>query len=322
VAPDVFNAWATRNGFSTSLRIIQLDGSPNFAPHTLPLTGSDQIAQYVASDQGRWTIAYDEFGYAKVYGAPAAWVQNESGNYVQPFAQNIASALTAAQLRPDLSQELSGVYVNPAADAYPISAYSYVVTQCNNPGDRPTCKGTYSNGGITETFEKWLRYIACDGQVNMARIGYSPLPTNLSQEISNSIARIDGKPAEQLNAGNCANPTFSGSLGADSQSPGDPLSNVASLGGTSGSDAAAQAASTAGPTADNAAAAAAASSGKAGSGVKSANGGSKTYRNIAPVVYTHQGIPTNSPWPLIAFLAVLALPPVVVGIRRLRRRDA
>ena len=328
VAPDVFTAWAARNSFSTTLRIIQLDSSPNFAPKTLALTGSDQIAQYVASSQGAGTIAYDEFGYAKVYGAPAAWVQNESGNYVQPFAQNIASALTAARLRPDLSQELSGVYVNPNADAYPISAYSYIVTQCNNPGDRPTCKGTYSNTGIIETFEKWLRYIACDGQVNMARIGYSPLPPNLSQEISNSIARINGKPAEQLNGGNCANPTFGGSLGSDSESQPDPLANVADLSGSGGNDVAAAASSGGGGGAaassnatSDAAASGAASTGKAGSGVKSANGGSKNWRNATPVAYTRPGLPTNSLWPLIAFLAVLALPPIVVGIRRLRRAD-
>ena len=40
-----------------------------------------------------------------------------------------------------------------------------------------------------------MRYIACDGQVNMARIGYSPLPPNLSQEIANSIGRMQGTGA-------------------------------------------------------------------------------------------------------------------------------
>src|SRR5262249_36857774 len=160
-----------------------------------------------ASSAGKWAIAYDEFGYAKTYGAPAAWVQNESGAYVQPYAQNISAALEAATLRPDLSQELSGVYVSTNPLAYPISAYSYIVTQCT-PGNRPPSKGTYSNGGAAETFNQWLRYIACDGQANMARIGYSPLPPNLSQEIANSIARLTGHAAEQLNAGNCSNPRF------------------------------------------------------------------------------------------------------------------
>ena len=76
-------------------------------PRRVALNGSDQIAQYVAGGSGKWSIAYDEFGYAVTYGAPAAWVQNASGNWVLPYAQNISAALESATLRPDLSQELS-----------------------------------------------------------------------------------------------------------------------------------------------------------------------------------------------------------------------
>src|SRR5262249_46347655 len=187
VAPDLFGPWASKNQLPTNVRIIQLDSSPGFAPHTLALSGSDQIAQYVASGNGKWSIAYDEFGYAKTYGAPAAWVQNASGTFVQPYAQNISAALESATLRPDLSQELSGAYNSSNPDACPISPYSYIVTQCAKAADRPTCKGPYPNAGISETLAKWLRYVACDGQVNMARIGYSPLPPNLSQEVANAI---------------------------------------------------------------------------------------------------------------------------------------
>jgi phosphate transport system substrate-binding protein len=328
--PGLFNSWAGRFGLPTSVRIIQLDSVPNFAPKTLALTGSDQIAQYVASGQGQWSIAYDEFGYAKVYGAPAAWVQNQSGTYVQPYAANISAALVGATLRPDLSQELSGVYTNPDPLTYPISAYSYIVTQCAPTADRATCKAPYPNGGVTETFQKWLRYIACDGQVNMARIGYSPLPPSLSQEIANSIGRMTGAAPEQLSQANCANPRFAGNLGADSSSAPDPLAAVQSLSG-SGSNAAAAGAgpsssSAAGGAAGGAAAAGAAGdasgAGKAGSGVKAVGGGSTDIRSVSPVAYTRPGLPGTSSLPLLAFLAVLAVPPIVVGVRRLRRRDA
>ena len=90
------------------------------------------------------------------------------------------------------------MYAQPNPVAYPISAYSYLVTQCA-PGGRPaTCKGPYTNPGVSETLAKWMRYIACEGQVNMAQIGYSPLPPNLSQELVNSIARMKGEEPEQL----------------------------------------------------------------------------------------------------------------------------
>ena len=321
-APGVFASWAAANRLPTNVRIIQLDSSPSFAPKTLALNGSDQIAQFVASNSGKWAIAYDEFGYALTYGAPAAWVQNAAGNYVQPYAQNISSALEGATLRPDLSQELSGVYNSPNPDAYPISAYSYVVTQCkNSAGDRPTCKGSYPNPGISETFTKWLRYIACDGQVNMARIGYSPLPANLSQEIANSIGRLEGVAPEALNVGNCANPRFAGSLGDGSGSPPDPLAQVADLSGSAGTAAAADAsASTGGGAVAGAGAAATATGSKvSASGVKAVGGGSTDWRDASPVAYTRPGLPSSSTLPLLVFLALLTVPPILLGIRRLRR---
>ena len=321
IAPDVFKPWAARNGLPTNVRIIQLDGTPGFAPKTLSLNGSDQIAQFVAGGSGKWSIAYDEFGYAVTYGAPAAWVKNASGNWVLPYAQNISAALESATLRPDLSQELSGVYSSPNAEAYPISAYSYMVTQCARTGDRPTCKGPYPNGGVAETLALWQRYIACDGQVNMARIGYSPLPPNLSQEIANSIARMQGSAPEVLTADNCANPRFRGSLGGGSTSPPDPLAGVADLSG--GADAVAPTAAgdtaAAATGAPGAAAAASAAAGKSGA-TKAVGGGSGTFRDAHPVAYTRPGVPGGTALPLLAFLAIVALPPLVAGAITVRRR--
>ena len=108
---------------------------------TQAFNGSDQIAQFIASPGGDGSIGYDEFGYSQVYGAPSAWIQNANGEWVLPYAANISAALEDARLRPDLSQELSGVYNSARPGAYPISAYSYIVTQCAPAGDRPTCTG-------------------------------------------------------------------------------------------------------------------------------------------------------------------------------------
>jgi phosphate transport system substrate-binding protein len=341
VAPDIFTPWARRYQFPTDVRIIQLDSAPNFAPKTLALTGSDQIAQTIASNGGKWAIAYDEFGYAKTYKAPTAWVYNKAGNAVLPYAQNISAALESATLRPDLSQELSGVYDSPNTEAYPLSAYSYMVTQCAPSGERPTCKAAYPNSGISETLTKWMRYIACDGQVNMARIGYSPLPPNLSQEVANSIARLTGTSAETLNAGNCNNPRFRGSLGAGASSPADPYDKVTSLGG--GSSAAASGSSGATASGATGSTAATASGGRTttitsidpvtgevvtkevpldASGdplTESVGGGSASWRLAAPVEYNR---PAGSGLPavvLVLFLLVVVTPPVaMVGIRRAR----
>jgi phosphate transport system substrate-binding protein len=270
--PGLFNSWAAKNGLSTTVRIIDLTTAPNFTPLNLGLDGSDQIAQYVASSGGTWSISYDEFGYAKTYGASAAWVDNGGGKWVLPYAGNISAALNAAKLRPDLSQDLSGVYTSADPLAYPISAYSYILTQCAASASRATCKGNYSNAGIAATLTKWLRYIACDGQVSMARIGYSPLPPNLSQEIANSIGRMNGTAPETLTAGNCVNPRFRGSLGAGAYGPPDPYLSLPAggLGGTGGTTG--TGATGAGAGAATGAAGAASGAGTTGTGAASGNG--------------------------------------------------
>ena len=264
-----------------------------------------------SNSQGLWSIAYDEAAYGVVYNVPEAWVQNASGAFVQPYAQNISAALESAHLRADLSQDLSAVYTSANPLTYPISAYSYLVTQCARAGDRPTCAGPYTNSGVTSTLAKWMRYIACEGQVSMARNRYSPLPPNLSQEMANSIGRMQGTAPEQLSAANCANPRFKGSLGDDATSPPDPLRNVAnrstatnapgSGGSTGGGTQAAGAtpgASTAGasPAGGAVAAGGANAAGGAAAGLDAgvsgatnnpalALGGTGTYRSSAPVVY-------------------------------------
>jgi phosphate transport system substrate-binding protein len=317
--PALFGQWVAKNQLPTTVRIIQLDGTPGFAPKTVALSGSDQIAQFTGSSP--WTIAYDEFGYAKTYNVPVAWVQNASGAFVQPFAQNISAALESAALRPDLSQELAGVYASGNPLAYPISAYSYLVTQCSPAGDRPTCHGPYADSGVAQTLSKWMRYIACDGQVNMAAIGYSPLPPNLSQEITNSVARMTGGAAEQLNRGNCANPRFAGNLGAGATSPPDPLANVPSLAGSSGAAAASKSASSnAAASSASGATASGSASGRAGD-PKSVGGGSTSYRKLHPVAYSRDkgANHSNSSTVVWVFLALVVVPPLVFGLVRYGR---
>ncbi len=356
-APDVFARWAARHQVNPNVRL--LEPPPGFAPKTQGLGGSDQIAQFIAGDSGAWSIGYDEFGYAKTYNVPSAWIQNRSGKWVLPYAENISAALESATLRPDLSQELSGVYASGNPKAYPISAYSYVVTQCRK-GDRASCQGPYSDQGITDTLGPWLRYIACDGQANMARIGYSPLPPNLSQEMANAVSRLTGEPAERLTAANCGNPRFRGGLGPGSESPRDPYEDLeggvcaaagcnpddpggaagpdgpasgpgggpdAADGGGSGpgaTDPAADGATGDGPAEEEAATGPIDESASAG-GVgrtgdqQAVGGGSGTWRSASPANY-RGGRPSGlSPATSFALVAALVVPLFVVGGLRRRR---
>ena len=117
----------------------------------------------------------------------------------------------------------------------------------------------------------------------MAHIGYSPLPPNLSQEIANSIARMNGTAAEQLNAGNCANPRFDPNYRPPG-SPTDPLVDAGLLaGGPEAADGSTANGSTASAfTSDEVAAGEAA--GRLGA-TRSAGGGSGDWRKAEPVAY-------------------------------------
>jgi phosphate transport system substrate-binding protein len=193
----------------------------------------------------------------------------------------------------------------------------------------------------------------------MAQLGYSPLPPVLSQEMANSIGRLTGSAPEQLNASNCNNPRFSGSLGVGAQSPRDPYlgldgftgnpdpgetttgSQTTGDGGSAGGPAGASGPTRAsGPAANSGAvgpaatgagtgatgaeaeASAGAGAGRAGSGAASAGGGSTEWRSVEPVLYARAPLDASR-WPLIVFLAVLALPvgAVTIGRRVARSRS-
>ena len=231
--PTDYAAWAAQNGFSTGSRILEVDNASS--PTNMACqSGSDTEANYIAAN--RWTIGYDEFGYAKVYNDNVAWVQNASGNWVQPYAVNISAALESAQLAADTSQNLTAVYTSTNPAAYPISAYSYILVQCAPNSARSTCISPYSNQGIANTMAQFMNYVACAGQIHMAAIGYAPLPPQLSQFLADAVGYMLNQPAQQLNASNCSNPTFSGSLGADASPPPLPPIGNAPGGSATGAE--------------------------------------------------------------------------------------
>ncbi|MFI6308382.1 substrate-binding domain-containing protein [Amycolatopsis thailandensis] len=324
-APDAYNRFVSRNvgngmgNLPAGVRPIQLPGQGPDAEWYRLLADSDQIATTMDNATIPFSIGYDEFAYAQRYEVPTAWVQNGAGQYTQPYAENIAAALKHAELRPDLSQKLDRVYTNTDPKSYPISAYSYVMMPCTN--GRDTCRGGYGDPGKTETITAFLEHVACDGQINMARIGYSPLPPNLSQEVMNSNARLTGQPAKQLNADNCANPTFRGSLGDGAASPPDPLVTGGIINpdgkpkaGTGATGPSVSAGPSTGPTGGDKTATA-----TAGPDEESAGGGSKNWREASPASYDEGGFGGFGGWAALVLFVAIVAPLVVRGvIRKLR----
>ncbi len=103
-------------------------------------------------------------------------------------------------LHTDLTQDLTNVYTNPLPNAYPLSAYSYLVTPCSpslgrGPGHLvrgPAGPVDRSRPQKGQALGQFVDFMACAGQQQMATLGYSPLPPNLVQEDFNAIGRLNG----------------------------------------------------------------------------------------------------------------------------------
>jgi phosphate transport system substrate-binding protein len=182
--------------------------------------GSDIASNDVSAQNG--AITYVETAYAYEHAKPCAYVQNASGHYVIPTQVNDAVALEGAELLPDLEQKLQGVYTNSQADAYPISAYSYLITQKST--EEP------QKGAVLGQF---IEFLACRGQDAAGQLGYSPLPPNLVQDDFDAIDRINGaaKAPPTPTAANCPNPYVDGTTPL----PGEP--GVEGTGGNQGGSA-------------------------------------------------------------------------------------
>jgi phosphate transport system substrate-binding protein len=203
---------------------------PSF-PGSVSQRGSDGVANFVANDSvGRGAIGYVEAGYAFGRGFPVVSLRNKSGHYAQPTSANDAVALTHATLNPDLTQNLTGVYNAPEANAYPLASYSYLVTQTS--GFDPA-KG--------EVLGKFIIYIACAGQQEAAPLGYSPMPKNLVLADFDAIKRIPGAPAPPpVDYEHCPNPNLKpggggGGGGGTTPPPGGHTTPPPSSGGNQGS---------------------------------------------------------------------------------------
>jgi phosphate transport system substrate-binding protein len=136
--------------------------------------GSDGIANYVSQPYNNGSIGYAEAAYGKAYAVPLVSLRNQSGQYVQPTAVNVAVALTKAIINSDHTQNLYGVYTNPDPRAYPMSSYSYMIVPT-------TLTRPFTDDAQGATLSRFILYYLCQGQQEAAPLGYSPLPPNLVQ---------------------------------------------------------------------------------------------------------------------------------------------
>jgi len=276
--------------------------------------GSDNASNYVSSSLN--TMTYVEAGYALEHNIPCAYVENASGSFVRPSELADAIALTNDQLQANLEQDLTGVYNAPQPGAYPISAYSYLVT--GSDGLNPA-KGA--------ALSQFVVFLACQGQQAAGTLGYSPLPNNLVQADFDAVNRMAGHIATPpLDAAHCPNPYITGQL----QSVGEPPILGQPGGGYTGGAAAGAGAGSGAGLANSAASKTGTGGGPAVlKGIKAGKGGLAAAGQTPGVALSTASaylLGLSGPtWSMIgwtlAFIALLALPPLgLVLIRRRRLR--
>jgi phosphate ABC transporter permease subunit PstA/phosphate ABC transporter phosphate-binding protein len=182
-------------------------GVTSFYPTTskfIALSGSTGVAGFVSQQNNAGSITYVEYSYAKITGFPVVKMLNADHYYVEPTPDNVAVALTKATIKPDLTQDLGGVYDNPDPRAYPLSSYSYMILPVDSIP--PDSHFTTDKG---KTLGAFAYYFLCKGQSEAPDLGYSPLPKNLVQAALAVVARIPGVQKQNISLAGCDNPTFS-----------------------------------------------------------------------------------------------------------------
>ena len=166
--------------------------------------GDPGVAGYVSQSSSIGAIGYVQDSWAVAEGFPAAKVLNAAGYYAAPSAGNVGVSLLDAQFNADGTADLSPVYADTDPRAYELSSYSYMIVPTDLSNGMTTGKG-YTLG----TFGQ---YALCQGQQQVAALGYAPLPVNLVEDGFAQLAKVPGASVPTTTPAilaSCNNPTFS-----------------------------------------------------------------------------------------------------------------
>jgi len=231
------------------------------------------------------------------------------------------------------------VYAYGDPRTYPLSSYSYMIIPTASDDPRmSTAK--------RQTLADYIKYSICDGQAEIGPIGYSPLPINLVQasfDQLGTLKKADGNvDISQLHVTQCHNPTFDPSAPAKNHlaeiAPLPPICDKVGHGpclegeGTFNANP-----GNGGQVPDNASGGGSSSGGGGGSSQGGgSNGGGKGTTGQDPGAGIDTGALAIIPEPIdiaraqggtggllniiavLEFLAILALPPLLVWAKRRR----
>lgn len=143
-------------------------------PKATAAKGNAGVAQAIKDTPG--AVGYVDFSDAKATGLSFAAIKNKDGKFVAASLAGATAALANATMKDDLTYSA----LNTAgADAYPITAGTYVLVYTNSGSSAAAIKG-------------WLTFLLTGGQDLAKDVDFAPLPTTLRDKALAQIAQIQG----------------------------------------------------------------------------------------------------------------------------------
>lgn len=135
--------------------------------NAMAVRGNEGVASRIKMSEG--AIGYVEYGFAKRLGLPMAWLQNKSGQFVEPNERTGQTALasSAAQMPANLRLFLPDP---DGAEAYPIVTFSWLLLY-----------GKYSDHAQSAALKDFVLWGLEEGQGMAQSLGYVPLPHDIVQ---------------------------------------------------------------------------------------------------------------------------------------------
>ena len=129
------------------------------------------VAQIVKQTDGG--IGYVDYSDAVETKLNLAAIKNKDGKYVAPSLEGATSALAGAKVNDDLTYDPLNA---SGADAYPITAPTYLLLKTKYDADKATAVKDY------------VRYLLTDGQPIAKDVNFAALPSGLQQK---ALAQLD-----------------------------------------------------------------------------------------------------------------------------------
>jgi phosphate transport system substrate-binding protein len=151
-------------------------------PTGLGAKGNEGVTGLVKATPG--AVSYTELAYAKQSQLPRAALSNRSGQFVEPTLDSIAAAAESVPMPDSLHASLADA---PAADAYPLSAYTYLLLYRDLPDE--------AKGNALARFVWWATHA---GQEFTSPLDYAPLPPRVVAIVERAIRALtaDGRPVQ------------------------------------------------------------------------------------------------------------------------------